>query len=234
MFEWLGPIIAHWPGLFLPLALERAVTELHAFCAFWLSWIWMSSAGYARWANDSSAACSAAGPASTAAVFCLELASGSAAFFDGAADRVPCEPVEPTASSKAVPVRTSTAKTPSAIRAFFMSIDLLPNSAAGSRHPVRAGERVRPPGSQSKLYRGAATGSAVWLRHPAVVERLVQRGLVDPRVAGDLAQGAAGARRLLDDLGRLVVPDVRVQRGRGRKRQLRVALVVLTVGLDPV
>src|SRR5262245_225995 len=124
MFEWLGPIIAHWPGLFLPWAFERADTELQAFCAFWLSWIGMSFAGYARWANDSSAACSAAGPASTEAVFCLELASGSAAFFNGAAERVPCEPVEPTASSKAVPARTSNAETPSAIRAFFMSIDL--------------------------------------------------------------------------------------------------------------
>src|SRR5262245_55233566 len=126
MFEWLGPIIAHWPGLFLPWAFERAVTELHAFCAFWLSWIGMSFAGYARWANDSSAACSAAGPASTEAVFCLELASGSAAFFSGAAARVPCEAVEPTASSKAVPARTSNANTQRAIRALFISLDPLP------------------------------------------------------------------------------------------------------------
>src|SRR5262245_10775764 len=126
MFEWLGPIIAHWPGLFLPLAFDRADTELHAFCALRLSWIGMSFAGYARWENDSSAACSAAGPASTAAVFCLELASGSAAFFSGTAERVPCEPFEPTASSNAVAARPSTATRPSAIRALFISIDLLP------------------------------------------------------------------------------------------------------------
>src|SRR5678815_5774719 len=126
MFEWLGPIIAHWPALFLPLPIPRLSTAFHDCCALRLSWIGMSFAGYARWANDSSAAWSAAGPASTAAVFCLELASGSAAFFSGAAERVPCEPVEPTAGSNAVPAGTSNANTPSAIRALFISIDLLP------------------------------------------------------------------------------------------------------------
>src|SRR5207302_11439492 len=85
-----------------------------------------------------------------------------------------------------------------------------------------------------------ATPCARWtlfrvrLGHLAVVEGLVQHGLLDALLPRDLAQGAAGGGGLLHDLGRTVVADVRVERGRSRQRQLRVALAVLAVGLDPV
>src|SRR6188472_2480775 len=72
------------------------------------------------------------------------------------------------------------------------------------------------------------------LRHLAVVERLVQDGLLDALLPRDLAQRAAGGGRFLDDLRSPVVADVRVERGRGRERQLGVALAVLAVRLDPV
>src|SRR6266700_1687350 len=75
-------------------------------------------------------------------------------------------------------------------------------------------------------------GAEVRLRHRTVIERFVERLLVDARLARDLAQRAAGARSLLDDLRRLVVPDIGVERGRRRERQLRVALGILTVRLD--
>src|SRR2546430_6939234 len=65
-------------------------------------------------------------------------------------------------------------------------------------------------------------------RHPAVVERLVEGLLVDAGLARDLTERTARARRFLDDLGRLVVADVRVERRRRRERQLRVALAPLT------
>src|SRR5207237_6870068 len=74
----------------------------------------------------------------------------------------------------------------------------------------------------------------VRLRHLAVVERLVEGLLVDAGLAGHLAERTARARGLLDDLGRLVVADVRVQRRRSGERQLRVALAGLAVGLDPL
>src|SRR5689334_14442042 len=74
----------------------------------------------------------------------------------------------------------------------------------------------------------------VRLRHLAVVERFVERGLVHAGVARDLAQRPARAGGLLDDLSGLVVADVGVERGRGGERQLGVALAVLAVGLDPV
>src|ERR671931_1994017 len=57
----------------------------------------------------------------------------------------------------------------------------------------------------------------VRLSHLAVIEGFVERLLVDAGLARDLAQRAAGARRFLDDLGRLVVADVRVERRRGRQ-----------------
>src|SRR5581483_4032824 len=70
--------------------------------------------------------------------------------------------------------------------------------------------------------------------HRAVVERLVERRLVDALLARHLAQRAAGGGGLLDDLGGAVVADVGVERGRGRQRQLGVALALLAVRLDPV
>ena len=72
------------------------------------------------------------------------------------------------------------------------------------------------------------------LGHRAVVERLVEHRVLDARLAGDLAQRAARRGGVLDDLARLVVADVRVERGRGREGQLRVVLAVLAVRLDPV
>src|SRR5438132_11569973 len=75
---------------------------------------------------------------------------------------------------------------------------------------------------------------AVRLRHAAVVERLVEHRLLDALLPRHLAQRAARGRRLLHDLRRTVVADVRVERGRGREGQLRVALAGLAVRLDPV
>src|ERR687897_1575773 len=69
--------------------------------------------------------------------------------------------------------------------------------------------------------------SVVRLRHRAVVERLVEDGVLDALLARDLPQGTAARGRLLHDLGRLVVADVRVEGGRGGQRQLGVALVLL-------
>src|SRR4029077_5446085 len=77
-------------------------------------------------------------------------------------------------------------------------------------------------------------GGAVRLGHLAVVERLVERGLVGSRGPRALADRAARAGGFLDDLGRLVVPDVGVERGRRGEGQLGVALAGLAVGLDPV
>src|SRR5947209_4167754 len=77
-------------------------------------------------------------------------------------------------------------------------------------------------------------GSAVRLRHRAVVERLVENAVLDALLARDFAKRATGGGGLLDDLRRLVVADVRVERGRRRESQLRVALTVLAVRLDPV
>src|SRR4029079_6039768 len=68
----------------------------------------------------------------------------------------------------------------------------------------------------------------------AQVERLVQRLLVDPVLARDLAQRAAARGGVLDDLGRLVVADVRIQRGRHRERALRGGLQARQVRLDVV
>src|SRR5437764_11549049 len=72
----------------------------------------------------------------------------------------------------------------------------------------------------------------VRVRHRSVIERLIERLLVDTRFAGDVTQRTAGAGGFLDDLGRLVVADVRVERGRRRERQLGVVLGVLAVCLD--
>src|SRR5262245_2496599 len=80
----------------------------------------------------------------------------------------------------------------------------------------------------------SAEASAVRPGHPAVVESLVEDGLVHPGLERDLAQRAAGRRGLLHDLARAVVADERVERGRGRECQLRIALALVAIRLDPV
>src|ERR1035441_4429582 len=75
--------------------------------------------------------------------------------------------------------------------------------------------------------------SEVPLRHLAQVHRLVVGLLVDTFLVGDLAQHATGAGGLLDDLGRLVVADVRIERRGRRQRRLGRAVTALLVGLDP-
>src|SRR6266513_1264635 len=79
-----------------------------------------------------------------------------------------------------------------------------------------------------------ARGLVVRLRHRSVVERFVERFLVDAGLTGDLPQRAARGGGFRDDLGRLVVADVRVERCRGGERELGVALARLAVGLDAV
>src|ERR1039458_5668173 len=71
------------------------------------------------------------------------------------------------------------------------------------------------------------------LRHLAQVHRLVVRLLVDTLLVGDLTQQATRAGGLLDDLGRLVVADVRIERRGGGQRRLGRAVTALLVGLDP-
>ena len=108
-------------------------------------------------------------------------------------------------------------------------------SPRGSRRRPDVGQqawRRRPRARSEDAARCARL--AVRLRHRAVVERLVEHVVVDARLARDLAQRPARPRRLLDDLARLVVADVRVERRRGRERQLGVALALLAVRLDPV
>src|SRR6476620_7654925 len=73
--------------------------------------------------------------------------------------------------------------------------------------------RLKRPKYSSRCH-SAVFLRSVRLRHRAVVERLVERLLIHARLAGDIAQGAPGARRFLDDLRCLVVADVRVQGGR--------------------
>src|SRR3954467_3318074 len=63
-----------------------------------------------------------------------------------------------------------------------------------------------PPGTPAP--RGRAILRAVRLRHRAVVQRLVEDGLLDASLPRDLAQGATACRRFLDDLRGRVVPDV--------------------------
>src|SRR4029450_13303797 len=103
MSAWLGPIIVHWPALFLPLA--RALTELHAFCAFKLSFRGMSSAGYPPSVNSPSAALTADGPFSTDAVSFSEPASGSPLFARRTADPLRDELLGP--NNTAAPTMTS-------------------------------------------------------------------------------------------------------------------------------
>ena len=79
----------------------------------------------------------------------------------------------------------------------------------------------------------AALG-VVRLRHPPVVQSLVEHVIGNPALAGDLTQGAPRCSSLLDDLGGGVVADIGVQSGGGRERQLCVALARLAIGLDPV
>src|SRR5205807_1555504 len=56
------------------------------------------------------------------------------------------------------------------------------------------------------------------LRHLAQVHRLLVGLLVDPHLERDVPERPPGPGGLVDDLGPLVVPDVRVERGGGRER----------------
>src|SRR4051794_7165604 len=76
--------------------------------------------------------------------------------------------------------------------------------------------------------------SFVRLGHRAIVQRLVEHRFLDSLLTRNLTQRATASRGLLHDLRRTVISDVRVERRRGRQRQLGVALRVLAVGLDPV
>src|SRR5581483_7730552 len=78
------------------------------------------------------------------------------------------------------------------------------------------------------------SSGGVRLGHRAVVEGLVEDRLLDALLPRDLAQRAPRRGGLLDDLGRRVVADVRVERRRRRERQLGVALAVLAVRREPV
>src|SRR3954447_18225111 len=76
--------------------------------------------------------------------------------------------------------------------------------------------------------------SAVGLRHRPIIERLVEDRVRNALFARHLAEAPPGGARLLDDLARPVVADVRVERRRRRERQLGVALALLPVRLDAV
>src|SRR5437667_4484695 len=71
--------------------------------------------------------------------------------------------------------------------------------------------------------------SFVRLGHRTVVQRLVEHRFLDSLLTRDLTQRAAASGSLLHDLRRTVVSNVRVEGGRGRERQLGVALGVLAV-----
>src|SRR5579884_1930712 len=77
--------------------------------------------------------------------------------------------------------------------------------------------------NRAPVNREPAPLSAVRLGHPAVVERLVEDRLLDAVLPRNLPQRPAGGRRLLHDLGRPVVADVRVERRRRGQGQLGVA-----------
>ena len=94
----------------------------------------------------------------------------------------------------------------------------------------RASTSRSTPGFADRV--ASAVRLAVRTGHPVVVERLA-------RVSSSTPVSVATSRRvpprlggLLDDLGSLVVADVRVERGRRRERRLGVARGVLAVGLD--
>src|SRR3954467_7120590 len=87
---------------------------------------------------------------------------------------------------------------------------------------------TRPSGSP------ASSGSRGARRDLAQVQRLVEGLLVDAVLARDLAQRPAGGRRLLDDVGRAVIADERVQRGGDGQRALGGGLQAGRVGLDAV
>src|SRR5947207_2468654 len=90
-----------------------------------------------------------------------------------------------------------------------------PPAADGDDAPPPADSQVPNP---ADLVTGCylLSGSAVRASHRAVVERLVERLVVDPRGSRDLTERAARGDGRLHDLGRLVVADVRVQRRRRR------------------
>src|SRR5215210_5542749 len=106
-----------------------------------------------------------------------------------------------------------------------------PGAAKTTRSPLPSVFRFRTGGGYSlpRVIR-----LLVGLRHRAIVERLVQRLLVDPRFSGDVAQRSTRRGRRFDDLRGAVVADVGVERGGRGQRQLRIAFARLAVGPDTV
>src|SRR5215211_8686215 len=105
-------------------------------------------------------------------------------------------------------------------------------TSSATRRQIRR-EHAAP--SRTDGSHGAAIlSNAIGPGHGPVVERLVESALFDPALARDLAERAAGRRRLLDDLGGEVVADEGVESRRGRERQLGIALAVLAIRLDAV
>src|SRR5436190_9960812 len=98
-----------------------------------------------------------------------------------------------------------------------------------------AGERAHYRGCSTRSTR-PPTGRLRHVRpgHCPVVERFVEDLLVDAALACDLAERTSRRCRLFDDLGRRVVPDVRIERGCGGQSELRIPLARLAVRLDPV
>src|SRR4051794_22566816 len=116
-------------------------------------------------------------------------------------------------------------------------VKVLPGQRCRSRQAAPIPESPAPTIRTSTCSPGMSRGSALGLGSGgdlAQVERLVERLLVDTVLARDLSQRPSALRRVLDDLGRLVVADERVQRGGDRERALGRALAALEVGLDAV
>src|SRR5579862_8433761 len=91
---------------------------------------------------------------------------------------------------------------------------------------------LNPLGGDVAATDATASALAVRVGHLAVVQRLVQDIVRNTLLPRDVAQRATAGRSLLDDLARLVVADVGIERGRRRQRQLGVALALLAVRLD--
>src|SRR5215213_9090096 len=80
----------------------------------------------------------------------------------------------------------------------------------------------------------ACTSFQTRLSLPVRMESLVDLLSSQPGLfVGELAHRATGRVRFLGDLGRIVVPDQRVERGGHTDRALNVALRLLPVRLEP-
>ena len=121
------------------------------------------------------------------------------------------------------------AKTRASVRGAFMatarrrdgSRDLRSVLGDGDRRAWQSRDRGSPPAHRAAVRHRRTALAVVRARHLAVVERLVEHVLGDTLLPRDLAQRPARRRRLLDDLARLVVADVRIERGRSRRASPR-------------